>query len=194
MDLLLTAGHRIIHVGIAVVVLLAISSLTLNLLDRFARREFFQVPLFFLLGKLLGAAIGAAFLIEQYQRQYFDLGRFFQPDSAWNISIWQFLGERANPFVYAPFASLDAVLSGAIAKALLLLGLAVMIGAIVVAAFRIWSPWDASRSVGLTLVFALWIGYMILFGVSLIFWLLFWLNVWSLLVVAVVLQHFRHRV
>jgi hypothetical protein len=35
---------------------------------------------------------------------------------------------------------------------------------------------------------------MILVGVSLIFWLLFWLNVWSLIVVAAVLQHFRHRV
>jgi hypothetical protein len=195
MDVFFTAGRLILNVGIAVAVLFAISSLTLLALERLARREFFQVPLFFMVAKTLGTVLGLGFLYEQYQRHYFDLGRLFQPESPWNISVWQFLIERTNPMFYTPTGFADVVSTkGALPLLLLLGGLLALISALCIAAFRLWGPADASRGVGLTLLFALWIGYLILFGVSLLFWLLFWLNVWALLVVAMIVQHFRHRV
>lgn len=195
MDVFLTAAHLVLDVSIAVGVLLAISSLTLRLLDRLARREFFQVPLFFMLAKLLGTVLGAALLYEQYQRDYFDLGRLFQSESPWNISVWQFLVERTNPVLYTPLILADAVSAqGAVPSFLLLGGLLAIVGALCVTALRLWSPADASRGIALTILFALWIGYIILFGVSFVFWLLFWLNFWALLVVAMIVQHFRRRV
>ena len=194
MDVLLGAGRIALDVAIAVGVLFAITSLTLNLVERLAHREFFQVPLFFMLAKLLGVALGVAFLYEQYQRHYYDLGRLFRPESPWNITAWQFLVERTNPVFYSPVAAANAASENGAIPALLLLGvIALVIGALCIAAFRLWAPADASRGIGLTLFFAIWIGYLILFGVSLVFWLLFWLNVWALLVVAIVVQHFRHR-
>src|SRR5262245_36975896 len=111
MELFLTAGRLVLNVGIALTVLLAVSSLSLYLFERVARREFFQVPLLFMLAKILGAVLGLALLYEQYQRDYFDLGRLFQPESPWNISVWQFLIERTNPLLYAPIISAGAVSS-----------------------------------------------------------------------------------
>lgn len=194
MDLLLTAGRLALNVGIAVAVLLGVTSVTLRLVERFAQREFFQVPLFFSVAKLLGAALGVALLYEQYQRRYFDLGPLFQPESAWNISVWQFLIERTNPVFYAPFALVAASSErGAVPAFLLVAGLLLLIGAAYLVAYRLWQPGNASRSIALTLLLALWIAYVILFGVSLIFWLLFWLNIWSLLIVALFVQRLRYR-
>jgi len=194
MDVLAPFGRLLLNVGIALAVLLGITSLTLNLIDRFARREFFQVPMFFLLAKVLGCAIGAALIYEQYQRHYFDIARLFVPESPWNITVWQFLVERTNPFSYAPIATGDsAFVPGATATLVLLGAIAATLGLICVAAFRVWPANDAWRSVGLTIGFALWFGYLILFGVSLLFWLLFWMNIWTLLVIAILIQQFRHR-
>jgi hypothetical protein len=195
MDVLAPIGRLALNVGIALAVLLGITSLTLNLLERFARREFFQVPLFFLLAKVLGCVIGLALLFEQYQRHYFDIAHLFVPESPWNISVWQFLVERTNPFSYAPIASVNAAYApGATATLVLLGAVAATVGLICVAAFRVWPGTYAWRSVGLTIGFALWFGYLILFGVSLLFWLLFWLNIWTLLVLALLIQHVRHRI
>jgi hypothetical protein len=195
MDVLAPFGRLVLNVGIAIAVLLGVTSLTLNLLDRFARREFFQVPLFIFLAKVLGGVIGVALLYEQYQRHYFDIARLFVDESPWNISVWQFLVERTNPFSYAPIASVNAAYAPGTTATLVLLGaIAATLGLICVAAFRVWPANDAWRSVGLTIGFALWFGYLILFGVSLLFWLLFWLNIWTLLVVALLIQHVRHRI
>jgi len=190
MDILAPAGRLILNVGIALAVLLGITSLTLNLLDRFSRREFFQVPLFFLLAKILGCVIGIALLYEQYERGYFDIARLFAPESPWNISVWQFLVERTNPFAYAPIAYAP----GATPTLVLMAALAAALGMICIAAFRVWPVNDAWRSIGLTVGFALWFGYLVLFGVSLLLWLLFWLNIWTLLIVALLIQQVRHRV
>ena len=195
MDVLAPIGRLVLNVGIALAVLLGITSLTLNLLDRLARREFFQVPLFFFLAKVLGCVIGVALLFEQYQRHYFDIARLFVPESPWNISVWQFLVARTNPFSYAPVASVSAGYTpGSTAVLVLLAAIAAALGLICIAAFRVWPANHAWRSVGLTVGFALWFGYLILFGVSLFFWLLFWLNIWALLVVALLIQYLRHRI
>lgn len=194
MDVLLGAGRIALDVAIAVAVMLGITSLTLHLLEKLAHREFFQVPLFFMIAKLLGAGLGVAFVYEQYERHYYDLGRLFRPESPWNISAWQFLVERTNPIFYSPVTAASAATEQGMVPPLVLVGIfALVIGTMAIAAFRLWNAADASRGIILTILFAIWIGYLILFGVSLVFWLLFWLNVWALLVVAIVVQHFRHR-
>lgn len=191
MEIFVPAGRLLLNVGIALAVLLGITSLTLNLLARFARREFFQVPLFFLLAKVLGCVIGIALLFEQFERGYFDIARLFAPESAWNISVWQFLVERTNPFAYAPLAAVTA--SSSTPTLWLVVALLAALAITGLAAFRVWSGYDAWRSIGLTVGFALWFGYLVLFGVSLLFWLLFWLNIWTLLVIALLIQQVRQR-
>lgn len=193
MDIFLPIGRQVLNVGVALAALTALTGLTLWAMERYFNREFFQVPLFFVMGKVIGLVLGLAFLYAQYELRYFDFTRLFLEDSPWNITVWQFLGERANPLAYgiggAGLWSPDSGITLGLAAAL-----AVSLGIIVVAAFRVWHPARAWWGIVQTLAFALWISYVILFGVSLVFWLLFWLNVWALLVVALFVQAMRHRV
>lgn len=195
MDIFLPFGRHVLNVGVALTALAAVTSLTLWAMGRYFNREFFQVPLFFVMGKVLGLVLGLALLYMQHQLQYFDFTRLFLPESPWNISVWEFLADRANPFVYGPigftkgFWNLGSMIPWALGGAVL-----ASLAVIVIAAFRVWRPADAGWGIVQTIGFALWISYLILFGVSLAFWLLFWLNVWALLVVALFVQVMRHRV
>jgi hypothetical protein len=195
MDIFLPLGRHVLNVGVALAVLMAVTSLTLWAMERYFKREFFQVPLFFVMGKVLGLVLGLAFLYVQYQLRYFDFTRLFLPESPWNITVWEFLADRANPFVYGPVGVAGSLWTpGSAVLPLLGAALLTSFAVIVIAAFRVWRPADAWWGIVQTVGFALWISYLILFGVSLLFWLLFWLNVWALLVVAIFVQIMRHRV
>lgn len=195
MDIFLPLARHVVNVGVALAALFAVTSLTLWAMERYFNREFFQVPLFFVMGKVLGLVLGLAFLYIQHQLHYFDFSRLFLPESPWNISVWEFLAERANPFLYGPIGTAGALWDlGSTILLVLVATLAASLAVVVIAAFRVWRPADAWWGIVQTIGFALWISYLILFGVSLVFWLLFWLNVWALLVAALFIQAMRHRV
>ncbi|MBI3707054.1 MAG: hypothetical protein HY246_05175 [Proteobacteria bacterium] len=195
MDFFISIGGHALDIGVALAVLLAVTSLTLRALERYANQKFFQVPLFFVMAKVLGLVLGAGLIYVQYQLRYYDFARLFVPESPWNITVWEFLADRTNPFAYGPIGLIGHIFAPSAAAPLVFLAsFAVALGVTIVAAFRVWTPGEAWRGILQTLGFALWFSYVILFGVSLLFWLLFWLNIWALLVLVLVVQAMRHRV
>ena len=157
--------------------------------------DFFEVPLVAGLARLLGVALGVALLYARYGRRYFDPHTLFTPQSPWNLSFWQFLGERANPLNYGIGTLVDnpagrmgeaGFLVPAALAALLLL-------ATVVAPFLFWEPRLARRAAILALALAVFVAYLTIYAICLFLWSLYLLNFWTIAVLIVMFQYYRGR-
>jgi hypothetical protein len=160
--------------------------------------DFWRVPAITRPAKLLGLIIGIVALSTVHEEaRFFDLHLLFVPESPWNVSLWTFLAERVNPLVYIdPFrrvmqlpriAALDAGLIAILALA----------AWVIVAPLYFWrrailpaAPLAAIAG----LLFALLFAYLTIYMVCLGLWTLHLLNFWSLAVLIVLFQYYRHRV
>ena len=129
---LVAMARAALEVGIVV----TLPIIAIKLAGRVARRmrpdDFFEVPLVTGLAKLLGITLGIALIYARYDPRYFDPHALFMPESRWNLSLWQFLADRANPLNYGIGTLVDDP-AGRVASApfLVLIGI---VGALLVAA------------------------------------------------------------
>jgi hypothetical protein len=191
------AAFARVALEIAVVAALPIVAVKLagRIRQRLLPRDFFEVPLVAALAKLLGMTLGFALLYARYDRRHFDPYTLFTPESPWNLSFWQFLGERANPLNYGLGTLVDNPAGNmATATFLVLISIvAVLLAAAVAAPFRFWHGEIARRAVLLSLLLSAFVAYLTIYAICVLLWSLYLLNFWTIAVAIVVFQYYRGR-
>ena len=192
LDTLLSAGWFVLQIAIVVAIPWSVIRLGHVAVDRVAPSGFFEVPAVLGVARVLGILVAA--LLLSGRAEIFSLRLVFGPQSPWDLTIWQFLAASANPLW-----SLDGlvetiaehgvgVLSASLAVLILLSVLAVL-----VTPFAFWrgsAPW---RAIAGGACVAIVTTYVTIYGVSLLFWLLFLFNFWILGLLLVLLQWYRSR-
>ena len=191
----------------AVVVLKAVALVALPLvgagliwsaLRRLAPDDFFAVPLVYTVARLVGVGLGVILIYEHQDGRNFDLHEIFVRDGPWDISFREFLLVRVNPLNYGPlndglgafFDNLGAV------HDIPLIGLAALAALFLLAvgsAWKIWKPAPAARATLCVVIIVFAMAALTIYSVSLLFWLLFLLNSWAFLLLALALQKYRNR-
>jgi hypothetical protein len=182
---------------IALVVTLPIAAIKLagRMKRRMLPHDFFEVPLVTALAKLLGIALGLALIYARFDRRYFDMHALFIPESPWNLSLWQFLGDRANPLNYGIRTLVDDP-AGNLANATFLVIISIvaaLLAAAVAAPFLFWHGAMARRAALLNLALAAFVAYLTIYAVCLLLWSLYLLNFWTIALAAVLFQYYRGR-
>ena len=181
----------------ALVVTLPIAGIKLagRTMHRMRPHDFFEVPLVTGLAKLLGIALGVALIYARYDQRYFDPHALFTPESPWNLSFWQFLGERANPLHYGIGTLIDNP-AGHVTNTtfLIFVGIvAILLSAAVAASFLFWRGVMARRAALLSLALAAFVAYLTIYAICLVLWSLYLLNFWTIAVAIVMFQYYRRR-
>ncbi len=192
---LVAMARAVLEVGIVVTLPIVAIKLAARVARRMLPRDFFEVPLLTGLAKLLGITLGIALIYARYDRRYFDPHALFIPESPWNLSLGQFLADRANPLNYGIGTLVDDP-AGHVASAgfLVLIGIvAALLLAAVAAPFLFWRGGMARRAVLLSLALALFVAYLTIYGVCLLLWSLYLLNFWTIALAAVMFQYYRGR-
>src|SRR5437773_1060223 len=139
----------VLEVALVVVLPIAAIKLAGRLTRRMLPQDYYEVPLVAGLAKLLGIALGVALIYARFDRRYFDMHALFIPESPWNLSLWQFLGERANPLHYGIGTLVDDPAGNrATATFMVLVGIVAALSLAAVAApFLFWPRAKARRAV-----------------------------------------------
>jgi hypothetical protein len=169
------------------------ASLIWAALKRLAPDGLFAVPLIYTVARFVGVGLGLILIYVHQDSRNFDLHEIFVPDGPWNISFAEFLFVRVNPFGYGPIDFFDKLGGGRNAP---LIGVAFLTALLVLAvgwAWKIWKGMLAARATLSVVVIMLSTAYLTIYGVSLLFWLLFLFNSWTFLMLALALQHYRNR-
>lgn len=187
------------RVALEIALVITLPIIAIKLAGRMARsmvpHDFFEVPLVTGLAKLLGIVLGIALIYARYDRRYFDPHALFIADSPWNLSLWQFLGERANPLNYGIGILVDDP-AGNVASApfLVLIGIvAALLLAALAAPFLFWSGAMARRAALLSVALAAFVAYLTIYAICLLLWSLYLLNFWTIALAAVMFQYYRGR-
>jgi len=189
----------IARAALEIALVVALPIVAIKLAGRIKRRvlpdDFFEVPLVTAVAKLLGIALGVALIYARFDRRYFDLNALFVPESPWNLSLWQFLGERANPLNYGIGTLVDDP-AGNVANATFLVLISIvtaLLVAAVAAPFLFWHGGMARRAALLSLALAAFVAYLTIYAVCLLLWTLYLLNFWTIALAAVMFQYYRGR-
>ncbi len=192
---LVAMARAALEVGIVVTLPIIAIKLAGRVARRMLPRDFFEVPLVTGLAKLLGITLGIALIYARYDRRYFDLHALFIPESPWNLSLWQFLADRANPLSYGIGTLVDDP-AGHVASAsfLVLIGIvAALLLTAVAAPFLFWRGAMARRAVLLSVALAVFVAYLTIYGICLLLWSLYLLNFWTIALAAMIFQYYRGR-
>src|SRR4029077_4415483 len=145
-----------LEIALVVALPIAATKLAGRITSRMLPDDFYEVPLVTGLAKLLGIALGVTLIYARFDRRYFDLHALFIPESPWNLSLWQFLGDRANPFNYGIGTLVDDP-AGNLATAtfvVLISIVAALLVAVVAAPFVFWPRAMARRAALLSVLLA----------------------------------------
>ena len=157
--------------------------------------DFFEVPLVTGVAKLLGMTLGIALIYARFDRHYFDPHALFIAESPWNLSLWQFLTDRANPLNYGIGTLVDNP-AGHVTNAnfLVMTSIVFALLAVAVAApFYFWRGAMARRAAILSLALAVFVAYLTIYGICLVLWSLYLLNFWTIALAVVMFQYYRGR-
>ena len=160
-----------------------------------ANHEFHALPILTTLARLQGLLAGGLLLHATFDETYYDLQALFVPASRWNLTMSQFLLERANLFAYDPQPLLDVLREQPTSARGMLVALVVVVIPLllVMICLRVWKVWDALRGIVACLGTALWSAWITVYLVCLFFWGLYLLNYWSLALLALYIQYQRSR-
>jgi hypothetical protein len=189
----------IARIALEIALVVALPIVATKVAGRIARRmsprDFYQVPLVTALAKLLGIALGVTLVYARYDRRYFDIHALFIPESPWNLSLWQFFAERANPLNYGIGTLVDdpAGHRGTATFVTLIGSVAVLLAAAVAAPFVFWPPAMAQRAALLSVLLAAFVAYLTIYAICLTLWSLYLLNFWTIALAAVMFQYYRGR-
>ena len=190
------AARAMLEVAFAATLPILALKLERRILDRIAPADYFEIPLVTGSARLLGLALGLTLLYARFaDRRYFDLDRLFTPQSPWNVSLLEFLRDRANPVDYGIGTLVDHLQRFGAHPAILSLLAAVAAAALaaVAAPLRFWPLPAARRALLASLVTALFDAYLTIYLVCLLLWCLFLLNFWTFAVAGIVFQYYRSR-
>jgi hypothetical protein len=192
---LVATARAVLEIALVMALPIAATKLAGRVARRMPPDDFFEVPLVIGLAKLLGIALGIALLYARYDRRYFDPYALFIPQSPWNLSLWQFLADRANPLNYGIGTLVDDPV-GHVASAafMVLIGIvAALLAAAVAIPFLFWRGAMVWRAALLSVALAIFVAYLTVYAVCLLLWSLFLLNFWTIALAVVVFQYYRGR-
>jgi hypothetical protein len=184
-----------LEIALVVALPIAATKLAGRMTRRMLPHDFYEVPLVIALAKLLGIALGVALIYARFDRRYFDVHALFIPESPWNLSLWQFLGDRANPLHYGIGTLIDDPAGNrATATFVVLISIAAaLLVAVVAVPFVFWPRATARRAVLLSVLLAAFVAYLTIYVICLILWSLYLLNFWIIALAAVMFQYYRSR-
>ncbi|CAK0744614.1 conserved membrane hypothetical protein [Gammaproteobacteria bacterium] len=165
------------------------------LMNVIAHHEFHAIPILTTLARLQGLLAGGLLLHASFDESYYDLQALFVPASKWNLSMNQFLLERANLLAYDPEPLLNLLREQPLSGRGLLIALVVVVipTILVLLCLRVWKFWNALRGIVACAGTALWSAWITVYLVCLVFWGLYLLNYWSLALFAGYIQYQRSR-
>jgi hypothetical protein len=180
----------ILQVAIVIAVPFVVNHIGGMLLRKVVHQEFFEVPILTTLARLQGVLAGLLLMRMDLDSSYFDLERLFLADGPWNITLSQFLLERANVFGYDSLPLmrlLDEVpnTEGLVATLVVL----VLPLLLVILSLRFWELRDALRAVIASAGVALWMGWFTVYLICVVFWGLYLLNFWTLGLMVLYIQY-----
>jgi len=181
--------------ALALAIPIAVATIAARLLRRVMFPDYFEVPLVTALAKLLGIAAGILLIYARLDWRYFDLHQLFVPESPWNLTLWQFLGERVNPLNYGLGTLVDYP-AGHPADNTFFVSLGVVTAlllATIAAPFLFWPSAHARRVALYSLVLAGFAAYLTIYVICLLLWSLYLLNFWTFALAGVMFQYYRMR-
>lgn len=184
-------GELVIVLGIP----LGVTRLAARVVDRTNPRDFWEVPLAGAMPRLLGPALGLVLVYDRYGWRNFDLHSLFDIGGPWDLSLGQFLLQRANPFNYGPPSLIDYFVQSGVNSVSLLVAflLAALLLGTVLTPFAFWDTPVARRVAFGNLACAVVMTYLTIYVVVLLFWLLYLLNFWTFALIAAIFQYYRSR-
>jgi hypothetical protein len=190
---LATAAWLAVKVAVVVGIPLIVERIAGALVARLAPPDFAEVPVANAPPRMLGLVLGVVLVYDRYGWPSFDVQQLFVPGGPWDLTLWQFLTERANPFNYgiASLFAFAADRSDAVNVVIALLGILTL--ATVLTPFAIWSAPVARRAVLANLISAVVATYLTIYVVVLLFWLLYLLNFWTFALLVAIFQYYRSR-
>jgi hypothetical protein len=189
----------LLSVIIQATIVVSIPTLVANggeaLMHLIANHEFHAIPILTTLARLQGLLVGGLLLHASFDESYYDLQALFLSTSRWNLTMNQFLLERANLFSYDPAPLLNFLREDPMSIRGLLVALVVVVipTLLVLICLRVWKFWDALRGIVACAGTALWSAWITVYLVCLLFWGLYLLNYWSLAILAIYIQYQRSR-
>ena len=192
---LLAVVRIVLEIALVVTLPIVAAKLAGRVTRRMPPRDYYGVPLVAWLARLLGIALGVALIYARFDRRYFDLHALFIPESPWNLSLWQFLAERANPLHYGIGTVIDDPVGNRATPTFLVL-ISIVAGLLLAAVatpFLFWPPATARRAVLLSVLLAAFVAYLTIYTICLLLWSLYLLNFWTIALAAVLFQYYRGR-
>jgi len=186
--------------GIASVVLLLSLPILIyraahNILHVLVPEEIFQVPIIFLLSRLIGFAWAALWMMGDLGERAFRLSEIFTQDSIWAIPVHAFLTQQGNLFSYDVGGILDWILGEETGLALTV-AIAVIVAELAVAAlcvtlfghgrYRMSAILAATATTMIT-------AWQTVYLTTLALWLVHRINFWSLLLIAIYIQYRKNH-
>lgn len=159
------------------------------LLYKMVHEEFFQVPILKTLAYLQGILAGLVLIRLELDRSYFDLEQMFLAQGPWDITLSEFLLERANVFVYDTFPMMRLLTEPTNEGLLAILIVVVLPLLIVIMSMRFWEMKEALKALLASASIALWTGWFTVYLVCTVFWTLYLLNFWTLGLTVLYIQY-----
>jgi hypothetical protein len=191
----LAIARTLLGILVALVIPVALAAVGARLLHRLIFPDFFEVPLVKTLANWFGIALGLLLMYARFDARYFDLHQLFLPESQWNLTLWQFLGERVNPLNYGLGTLVDYP-AGHPADNTFFVSLGVVTAlllATIAAPFLFWPSALARRVALYSLVLAGFAAYLTIYVICLLLWSLYLLNFWTFALAGVMFQYYRVR-
>jgi len=193
MEMLIDLLSIVSQAMVVITIPFVVSQIGNLLLHKVAHQEFFQVPILTTLARLQGMLLGLLLMRVGLSGNYFDLEHMFLLDGPWNLTLSQFLLERANIFVYdsLPLVRLlgDVPSNEGLLAVLVMVVLPLLI---VVLSLGFWELREALHALVASAGIALWAGWFTIYLVCVAFWSFHLLNFWSLILLALYIQYRRH--
>jgi hypothetical protein len=190
----LSAVLPVLLTVVALLLPVAVLSVSDGVLHMLAPHLFFRIPALSVLPKLAGLMLGIGALYDRDDGAVYDLTLLFDKSSFWNMSALDFLAGRADPSGYrlidlalGAFAGLPDPLLG---NLMLVSGtLLVLAGAVALITAR---DTDLARVFLAIPILSLATAFLTIYLVSLILWVAHMLNFWVFLLAAVIYQKRRY--
>ena len=160
-----------------------------------ANRDYWTIPPVARLSLLAGLLMGVALLLSSPQAYKYDPNEIFVDGGYWNVDLGTFLAERANVLSYGVDGLIDRLtrphrFDGFDLFVTAIFGMLLAAVALLLRYFRGGDRW---RALAASLAAFVWAAYMAIYLIALTCYVLYKLNFWSVLLVTLVLQVFRHR-
>lgn len=184
-------GNLVVVLGIP----LGVAGAASRVFDRVNPPDVSEIPVIGAMARMFGLTLGLILVYDRYGWRNFDLHSLFEIGGPWDLSLWQFLAQRASPFNYGLGSLIDYFAQSGVNSLSILVALLLAASTLgtILAPFAFWNPTVARRAALANFACAIVMTYLTVYVVVLLFWLLYLLNFWIFALLAAIFQYYRSR-